>query len=481
MRHVLIPEAPQMSKWRRLVSLAVAFAAMALAPAASADAATVTTTDDGGAGSLRQAIADAAPGETITVPGGTYTLTGGELTIAKSLTIAGAGPGATVVSGAKSSRIFLVEADSAEVTISGLTVTNGAVTESLASGAGIKSVGTDLTLRDDTISGNVATAPEGGTVFGGALAVEGGDLTIADTTVAGNLADASGGAGQPGGFVSGAGVQALVETLTIERSTIANNRADARAGQDPLLPGQNGGSIFGAGLAGKTARSLVIADSTVSGNIADSRGGPGGEGGFALGAGTSLVGGVKNRITQSTVSGNVARAGEAGTVLGGGMRFATTDPIEIASSTIVGNSTGDSSQSLGGNVFVESGEVRFADSIVADGVGPAGSENCAVLEPGASILSGGFNLESGTDCGFRALGDITEADPLVGPLADNGGPTQTMLPAAASPTIDHGAAAGLRTDQRGAPRVIDDPAIPNSIAPGADGSDIGSVEVQPSR
>jgi hypothetical protein len=462
------------------VLLALALAA-AVAPVAGADAATVTTTEDGGAGSLRQAIADAVPGETVTVPSGTYTLTEGELTIAKSLTIAGAGPGATVISGAKSSRVFLVDAEGAAVTISGVTVTNGAATESFVTGAGIKSVGTDLTLRDDAISGNVATAPEGGTVFGGALSAEGGDLTIADTTVAGNLADAGGGDGQPGGFVAGAGVQALVQTLTIERSTIANNRADARGGQDPSLPGQNGGSVFGAGLAANTARSLVIADSTISGNVAASGGGPGGEGGFALGVGVSLVGGVKNQITQITVSGNVARAGEAGTVLGGGMRFATTEPIEIASSTIVGNSTGDSSQSLGGNVFVEVGDVRFTDSILADGIGPAGSENCAAQEPDASILSGGFNLESGTDCGFGAGGDIAGTDPLLGSLADNGGATQTMLPAAASPAIDQGGAGGLRADQRGAPRVVDDPAIPNSAAPGADGSDIGSVEVQASR
>ena len=62
----------------------------------------------------------------------------------------------------------------------------------------------------------------------------------------------------------------------------------------------------------------------------------------------------------------------------------------------------------------------------------------------------------------------------------NGGPTPTMAPALASPAVDQGSASGLATDQRGALRPVDFPSIPNSSAPGADGSDIGAVEIQPS-
>jgi hypothetical protein len=58
---------------------------------ASAQTITVANTNDSGAGSLRQAIVDAVSGDTIVVPPGSYTLTTGELTIAKSLTISGAG------------------------------------------------------------------------------------------------------------------------------------------------------------------------------------------------------------------------------------------------------------------------------------------------------------------------------------------------------------------------------------------------------
>jgi hypothetical protein len=55
-----------------------------------------------------------------------------------------------------------------------------------------------------------------------------------------------------------------------------------------------------------------------------------------------------------------------------------------------------------------------------------------------------------------------------------------MAPSGGSPAVDQGTSAGLGTDQRGAVRPIDLPSIPNSSAPGADGSDIGAVEFQPS-
>jgi IPT/TIG domain len=55
-----------------------------------------------------------------------------------------------------------------------------------------------------------------------------------------------------------------------------------------------------------------------------------------------------------------------------------------------------------------------------------------------------------------------------------------MAPASNSPAIDQGAGFGLGVDQRGVIRPIELPSIPNSTAPGADGSDIGAFELQPS-
>ena len=77
------------------ISLVAAFALMTTGSAQAAI--NVANTNDSGPGSLRQAISDAPPGETITVPAGTYTLTSDELTIEKSLTISGNSASDTIV------------------------------------------------------------------------------------------------------------------------------------------------------------------------------------------------------------------------------------------------------------------------------------------------------------------------------------------------------------------------------------------------
>src|SRR5205823_1425627 len=84
----------------------------------------VKNTNDSGPGSLRQAVADVAPGGTVTFDvAGTITLTGGELTIDKDLTINGPGANQLTVSGNNLSRVFNINGGS--VRISGLTISNG--------------------------------------------------------------------------------------------------------------------------------------------------------------------------------------------------------------------------------------------------------------------------------------------------------------------------------------------------------------------
>ncbi len=109
--------------------------------------------------------------------------------------------------------------------------------------------------------------------------------------------------------------------------------------------------------------------------------------------------------------------------------------------------------------------VRIGNTIVAGGSGPPGTENCAgeLLAPPVSL---GFNIDSLDQCGFKAPGDRVNTDPLLGPLAANGGPTETMAPALGSPAIDQGAAFGLSADQRGVVRPIDFPTIPNPAIAG---------------
>ena len=70
---------------------------------------------------------------------------------------------------------------------------------------------------------------------------------------------------------------------------------------------------------------------------------------------------------------------------------------------------------------------------------------------------------------------------MLGPLQANGGPTQTMLPGRHAPSVVRDSPREPRlTDQRGVFRPIDFPSIANSQAAGADGSDIGAGELQPS-
>src|SRR4051812_2278366 len=103
---------------------------LALLPHAGATTLTVTTTNDSGAGSLRQAILNAATsGDIIMFDAavtGTITLTSGELAFTKSLTISGPGAANLTISGNNASRVFSVS--SGQITIAGLRIANGFVT-----------------------------------------------------------------------------------------------------------------------------------------------------------------------------------------------------------------------------------------------------------------------------------------------------------------------------------------------------------------
>ena len=126
-----------------------------------------------------------------------------------------------------------------------------------------------------------------------------------------------------------------------------------------------------------------------------------------------------------------------------------------------------------GNIqTVDASALTLADSIVANGSASGGpATNCADTGTG-SLTSGGYNLTYNTNCGSPAASDIIGKNPLLGSLANNGGPTQTEEPAADSPAVGAIPSAtcsgtGVSTDQRGDARGA-----------GTNGScTIGSVEV----
>jgi hypothetical protein len=101
-----------------------------------------------------------------------------------------------------------------------------------------------------------------------------------------------------------------------------------------------------------------------------------------------------------------------------------------------------------------------------------------------TFVSYGYNLVGETN-GSRSWGSIGDRlgtagnplNPLLGQLANNGGPTPTCALLPGSPALDAGYSFGVTNDQRGLPRPVDLPYIPN--APGGDGSDIGAFEFNP--
>jgi hypothetical protein len=461
-------------------------AAMAVIPAGTASAAiTVSNTNDSGPGSIRQAITDAPPGETIVVPAGTYTLTSDELTVEKSLTISGHAAADTVIRAGGPFRVFDIGGAGNSVTISGVTIRDGSLPDpgGVEDGAGIRSEKVDLTVQNAVVTNNRidvsgGSGEGGGVAEGGGIYSEGGVLTLDGVSVTGNSILASGGGGGGGGVVEGGGLASFeASSVTIRNSNFSGNVANAPGGS-----GGGGGVAEGGGAVVEldAASSGSISATTFSGNSEDVSGGSGGGGGgVAEGGGLDVISEAPSTtLSNLVIAGNSARApgqgsGGGGVVEGGGLliELGTGKSLAIVSSTIANNSIeAGNGVGEGGNVEGDPG-TKIANSIISGGSGAAGKANC-----GEKLESQGFNIESANECGLGAAGDRVNTDPQLGPLQSNGGPVPTMAPAFSSPAVDQGSAVGA--DARGVTRPIDFPTIPN--AAGGNGSDIGAVELQPS-
>ncbi len=348
---------------RGLLAAALAVAALGLA-AAPAFAATVlvdTTTDQAlgscsSSCSLRDAVATAAPGDTVQIPAGTYVLTLGVISITKDLTIEGSGARTTVIDGNASSAIFII-VGIFNVELSDLSLVNGMST---AGGA---------------LSAISFTPP--------ALLA----LTIRRCTFANNHTS-----------FQGAAMNLQLVDLTIEGSTFSNNQSAQSAG-GAISGNQTRGSIVNSTFSGNSAR--------VAGALSFGRG--------PVATSLSLI---NNTITANQ-----------GTALLGGI-LTSVDQLTLRNNIIAGNVGGDCSLS--------------SASLVTD-----------------------HNLDSDNTCGLTGPGDLSGVNALLGPLADNGGPTDTHGLLAGSPALDAGGNAGCpATDQRGVTR------------PQRGVCDIGAVEIE---
>jgi hypothetical protein len=344
------------------------------------------------------------------------------------------------------------------LTMSGTTISDNTASAG-ANAGGIEIDSGTNSLTGDTIEGNTATEANGGGVY-----VDGGTNTFTGVTIEDNTATWT---SEEGGG-SGGGVFTSGGTNTFTGGTVSGNQAYLGAGVfiadgtttiTQLTVAGNTASEAGGGVVVNDATTTItttITDSTISGNTADGTVGIS----YELGDGGGILDSLCNTLvlTNDTIVNNVA----GGHGRGGGYEGEGCDTPGVNTAflfdTVAGNTAGDSSG--GGNIQLsDSSSVTLGETIVAGGVVDATpGTNCAI-DNGASatFTSKGYNLIDDSTCGTPAGTDVIGQGAELGPLQNNGGPTNTELPAATSPAVGKIPAAtcsatGVATDQRGQPR-----------------------------
>ncbi len=371
-------------------------------------------------------------------------------------------------------------------------------------GGGIKNLGT-LTLTDVRVTGNHAgdgtqasllqvclptcNGTEGGSGGSGGAIYNVGTLNVNDSTIDDNTAGggAAGGngfgpgtsagnggnGGNGGGGGSGGAIYNDGGTVIITDSTIADNSAGSGAaggngsaggsGDNGGSSGNGGDGGDGGGVLSESGGFVTVTGSTLSGNHA----------GFGNATGTPGAGG------GAGTAGPTGHPGNGGA--GGGLEFdgGTADPLTLTDDTIEGNAAGDtaqdtivSHQGVGGGLALD-GTGALTNLTVADNSGYIGGGIYDI--PGSSFAEQNtiFASNPGSDdpgfgnCGGYALVDrghnLTYGDdscpgtlgnPELGPLASNGGPTQTMALESGSAAVNlvPTAACAETIDQRGVSR-----------------------------
>jgi mannose-6-phosphate isomerase-like protein (cupin superfamily) len=276
--------------------------------------------------------------------------------------------------------------------------------------------GASLTLRDLVLRDGVATSAS--TFLGGAILNQ-GVLALERCLFEANDANA-------GGAVFNSG------TLDVDACTFTNNDAVAAG-----VTNADGGAIYSSA----NALSTTVEDSTFGANSAQREGGA-----FRADQTPSVV------IRNSTFSGNLGPDV---------LRFQNVPDATLLHVTVHDNQgVGISAFSFGGLDLLE-----ITNTIVSGQTGA----NCAFSNLAPQRLA---SLSDDASCGFAPGGGLDAADPELGPLAPNGGPTETHLPAPTSPAVDQADLAEcLARDQRGVLR-------PDGT--GGEGEcDMGSVELLP--
>lgn len=408
---------------------------------------------------------------TINVPAGTYLLTipgptdetgaAGDLDITANVNLVGSGINATIVDGngpVLNDRVLDIQ-PGATASISGLTLRNGSAV--LGDGGGVRNRGT-LSVDNTLVTSNRDTGCTSGTDAAGIFSSS--SLTITNSVISNNVACGNaGGVGNFGGtlFISNSAIRdnigsgAIVNTrATLLDVIISGNSAQSGAGLQGLGASVVRATIInnvatGAGggiLSGTGESNFQISDSVISNNTAQCGGGISG----AITVSNSTI--SDNLATNSACGGgglagtanmtNVTITNNATSGIGGGIMAFGIEPSTLSNVTIAENTA----SLAGSGVLAQNVQVQARNTIISSAVGI----NCG--STGGAFVSLGNNLDNGTTCGLQSPGDLSNANPLLGPLQDNGGftPTRALLPG--SPAIDavvSGSCPPPGTDQRG--------------------------------
>ena len=283
-------------------------------------------------------------------------------------------------------------------------------------GGGIHLEDGELLLNNSVISGNVAT-----TMGGGIYTIK--PFLVEHSEISDNLAQEGGGI-----YMDGA-------TLTMTTSTIQNNQANRAAGiglfntshatmQDSTLS-YNSAITEGGGLFIDSTSMAFITSSTLSYNSAASGGGIYNDG--LLDA------------TNATVSNNTASSE------GGGVRHGATGSNDV---TLINVTLAENDAPSGSGIYLaDFTSVTITNTIIANN----GVENCNL-----ALTATSYSLEDRNDCGFVGTGDQINTAPMLGPLQNNGGNTETHALLSTSLAIDAAEESSCpETDQRGVTRPFD--------------------------